>query len=332
MSKPIILSGVKPTNQLQLGNYLGAIRQWVQLQNQYTGYFPVVDLHAITARQDPAELRESSYFAAAAYLAAGIDPQRSCLFIQSHVKAHSALSWILNCFAYMGELNRMTQYKDKSQKEGANILAGLFMYPVLMAADIFMYDANVVPVGEDQKQHIELARNIAQRINSFVNKDVIVVPEPFIPKTGARIMDLQNPEVKMSKSNPNEMGTIFLMDSPKEIEKKFKRAVTDSGTDILFRDDKPGVGNLLEIQMCLTGKSSTDLEDSYKGKQYGHLKIDTANLVIATLEPIQKKMREYLDDRSSLEKILRQGAEKAREKANATYERIHDAIGFIPTL
>ncbi|MGE0174812.1 MAG: tryptophan--tRNA ligase [Oligoflexales bacterium] len=332
MSKPIILSGVKPTNYLQLGNYLGAIRQWVQLQEKYTCYFPVVDLHAITARQDPGELREASYLAAAAYLACGLDPKDNCLFIQSHVKAHSALSWILTCFSYMGELNRMTQYKEKSQKEGTNISAGLFSYPILMAADIFMYDANLVPVGEDQKQHIEIARNIAQRVNSFVNKEVIVIPEPFIPKAGGRIMDLQNPENKMSKSAETELGTIFLLDSPKDIEKKFKRAVTDSGTEILYKDDKPGVKNLLEIQMCITGKPIADLEESYKGKQYGHLKVDTANLVIAELEPIQNAMRKYLDDRGELENLLRKGAAKAREKANATYERIHDAIGFIPTL
>jgi tryptophanyl-tRNA synthetase len=330
-AKKLILSGVKPTNFLTLGNYLGALKQWASLYRNYQCYFSVVDLHSITVRQDPNELRENSYLTAATYIACGIDPEDACIFIQSHVKEHAALSWILTCFSYMGELSRMTQFKDKTQNAGKNIPAGLFSYPVLMAADIFLYDADLVPVGEDQKQHIELARDIAGRINGIYKSDLLKIPEPFIPKAGARIMDLQTPTKKMSKSDSGELGAIYLTDSPKDIEKKFKRAVTDSGSVIAYSDEQQGVKNLLDIQMAITGKTAENLVAAYEGKQYGHLKVETAAIVIQELEPVQKRIRQLMSDKGELERLLRKGADRAREKAAVTYKRVHNAVGFIPT-
>jgi tryptophanyl-tRNA synthetase len=327
--KKIILSAIQPTNQITLGNYIGAIRNWVQLQSQFDCYFFAVDMHALTVRQNPQELRDNTLFAMATYLAAGIDPSRCVLFIQSQVPQHAELAWIMNCFAYMGELGRMTQYKDKSAKAGQNIPVGIFTYPLLMAADILLYDAQFVPVGADQKQHIEITRDIAQRVNAIYGEDTFVVPEPYIPKIGSRIMDLQDPTTKMSKSGSSEMGAVYITDNPKEIEKKIKRAVTDSGSEIAYSPEKAGVSNLLEIQSALTGRPIEKLVAAYQGKQYGHLKVDTATLVVEALRPIEARTRELLSDRAELIRLLERGADSARQHATRTLARLYDRIGFV---
>lgn len=329
-TKRTMLSGVQPTNKLTLGNYIGAIKNWVRLQEQFRSYFMVVDMHSITVRQDPAQLRENTWAVIASYVAAGIDPERCTLFIQSHVKEHAELAWILNCHAYMGELNRMTQFKDKSQRAGENIPAGLFTYPTLMAADILLYDVHAVPVGDDQKQHIELTRDLAIRMNNRYGEDTFVVPEPFLPKVGGRIMDLQEPTKKMSKSDSNEGGALYLTDTPKEIEKKVKRATTDSGSEITYDESKPGIRNLLNIQSAITGKPVAEIVESYVGKQYGYLKVDTAAIVVEELRPLQEKMTELLNDKGELTRILARGAEKAREQAAKTVRKVYDRVGFIP--
>lgn len=326
-----MLSGVKPTNRLTLGNYLGAIKNWVRWQQEYQCYFLVVDLHSITVRFQPKELRENSWFVAASYVASGIDPEQCALFIQSHVKEHAELSWIMNCHAYMGELNRMTQFKDKSQKEGVNIPAGIFTYPVLMAADILLYDVHAVPVGEDQKQHVELTRDLAERMNNLYGADTFVVPKPFIPQVGARIMDLQEPTMKMGKTDSTEAGAIFLNDTMKDIEKKIKRAVTDSGSEITDDEQKPGVRNLLHIQSAITGKPIADIVQSYLGKQYGHLKVETAEIVVEELRPVQARIQELLADKGELERLLRRGAEKASAHAQEKMRFLNERLGFIPT-
>lgn len=328
--KKVILSGIQPTNRLTLGNYLGAIKNWVKIQGDYSCYFMAVDQHAITVRQDPKELHENTLFAIASYVAAGIDPERCTLFAQSQIPQHAQLAWILNCNAYMGELSRMTQYKDKSAKAGANIPVGLFSYPLLMAADILLYDAHLVPVGEDQKQHVELTRDIAQRMNGIYGEDSFVVPDVFIPKVGARIMDLLTPTAKMSKSAVNENGSIFLADTPEQIEKKFKRAVTDSGSEISFDPaEKPGVSNLLSIQAAITGETIDAVVARYQGKQYGHLKVETAAFVIEELAPIQKRTQELLSDRGELSRMIRSSAAKARSQAEKTLSRIYERVGFV---
>ncbi len=328
--KNVILSGIQPTHRLTLGNYLGAIKNWVKIQDAYNCYFMAVDQHAITLRQDPALLRENTWFGIASYIAAGIDPERCSIFVQSQIPEHAQLAWILNCYAYMGEVNRMTQFKDKGTKAGANIPVGLFTYPLLMAADILLYDAKLVPVGEDQKQHVELTRDIAQRVNALYGDDTFVVPEVFIPEVGARVMDLLNPTAKMSKSASNENGSIFLGDSPDVIEKKFKRAVTDSGQGIEFDpDNKPGVSNLLSIQAAITGETLSQVVARYEGKQYGHLKVETAAHVIQELAPIQKRTQELLADRGELARIIRTSAAKARAHAEKTLERVYERIGFV---
>ncbi|SMF32550.1 tryptophan--tRNA ligase [Pseudobacteriovorax antillogorgiicola] len=330
MTKKNILSGIQPTANLTLGNYLGAIKNWVKLQNEYTCFFMVVDQHAITVRQEPEKLRENTWFAIATYIASGIDPEKSFLFAQSHVGQHTQLAWVLNCYGYMGELNRMTQFKDKSTRAGANIPVGLYTYPLLMAADILLYDTHLVPVGQDQKQHVELTRDLGQRMNGLYGDDTFVVPEVYIPKAGAKIMDLQNPTSKMSKSAESEAGTIFLADSAKQVEKKLKRAMTDSGSEITYdRDGKPGICNLLDIQSAITGKSTEELVQSYEGKMYGHLKVDTAEIVNAELDPIRARTQELLSDRTELERILRNGAEKARERAEQTIKRVYERVGFV---
>jgi len=328
--KKIMVSGIQPTNKLTLGNYLGALKNWVKLQTEYECYFFAVDLHAITSRQDPKELAANTYFALATYLAAGIDLNHATIFVQSHVRQHPELAWVLNCFTYMGELSRMTQFKDKSSRAGETIPVGLFTYPTLMASDILLYQADLVPVGADQKQHLELTRDIAIRINNLYG-DLFTVPEPFIPNIGARIMDLQSPENKMSKSVSTDMGAVFLSDSPKEIEKKFKRAVTDSGTEISYSQDKPGIKNLIDIQCAISGKKPQEIVASYQGKLYGHLKVDTANCVIGELKPLQEQTQVFLSDKAELQRILSKGAEKAAVKAEATLRKVYDAIGFAPT-
>lgn len=328
--KKVMVSGVQPTHKLTIGNYLGAIKNWVKLQNEYECYFFAVDLHAITNRQDPKELASNTLFALATYLASGIDLEHSTIFAQSHVRQHAELAWVLNCYSYMGELGRMTQYKDKSSRAGETIPVGLFTYPVLMAADILLYQTDMVPVGADQKQHLELTRDIALRMNNLYGP-IFRIPEPYIPQVGARIMDLQEPENKMSKSASSEMGAVFLSDSPKEIEKKFKRAVTDSGTDISYSVDKPGVRNLIDIQCAVTGRSIDEIVASYTGKMYGHLKVDTATIVIEELKPVQERIQSFLNDPGELQRILRAGAERASAKAEITLKKVYAAIGFAPS-
>ncbi|MGK5082141.1 tryptophan--tRNA ligase [Bdellovibrionota bacterium FG-1] len=327
-----MLSAVQPSKSLTLGNYLGAIKNWVHLQDDYNCLFFAVDLHTITARQeDPAALRERTYRTIATYIAAGIDPQKATLFVQSHVPEHVELAWILTCHTYMGELGRMTQYKDKSAKQGTNIGAGLFVYPALMAADILLYRTDLVPVGEDQKQHVEITRDVALRMINLYGEDLFTVPDVFIPPVGARIMSLQVPTQKMSKSDPDLNATIFLDDTDALIRKKFKRAITDSGSEIRYAEEaQPGVSNLLSIQSALTGKTVETLVGEYAGKQYGHLKVDTAELVIASVSPLRQKVEDLMQDKAQLDAVLHQGAERAREKARKTLAVVYDRIGLLP--
>lgn len=332
MNKPVVLSGCQPSGQLTIGNYMGALRQWVDMQDSHDCKFMVVDLHAITVRQDPVALREATLNGLALYVACGLDPTRSTLFLQSHVPEHSQLTWILNCYTQMGELNRMTQYKDKIAKSEANMTAGLFSYPVLMAADILIYNANQVPVGNDQKQHLELARDIATRFNNIYG-DTFVVPDPFIPEHGARIMSLQDPTKKMSKSDDNPNNYVGLLEDPKKIAKKIKRAMTDSDEQARIYFDpveKAGVSNLLTLLSGATGQSIEALVPDYEGKMYGHLKGDVADAVVALLEPIQQRYYELRDDRATLDNIMRAGAEKAREAASQTLAKVYEKVGFIP--
>lgn len=331
MTKPVVLSGCQPSGQLTIGNYMGALRQWVTMQNTHDCKFMLVDLHAITVRPDPAALREATLNGLALYVACGLDPQRSTLFLQSHVPEHSQLAWVLNCYTQMGELNRMTQYKDKSAKSEANMNAGLFTYPVLMAADILLYNANQVPVGNDQKQHLELARDIATRFNNVFG-DTFVVPDPFIPEHGARIMSLQDPTKKMSKSDDNQNNFIGLLEDPKKVAKKIKRAVTDSDEQARIYFDpeqKAGVSNLLTLLSGATGRSIESLVPEYEGKMYGHLKGDVADAVVALLEPIQARYHALREDQAALDVIMQAGAEKAREAAAHTLQRVYDTVGFV---
>lgn len=327
--KKVMLSAVQPSSGLTLGNYIGALRNWVKFQKDYECWFFAVNLHAITVRQDPKELRDQTYRALAAYLAAGIDPQHATLFLQSQVPQHAELAWLLNCYSYMGELGRMTQFKEKSQKAGENIPVGLFTYPVLMAADILLYDTELVPVGADQKQHIELTRDIAIRMNNAYGEDLFKVPQPMIPPVGARIMSLQDPTSKMSKSDPDPNASVFLSDSDDVIRKKIKRAVTDSGSEITDDDSKPGVKNLLSIQSAITGTPIASLVAQYAGKQYGHLKVDTAEIVVGAISPLRTEAERLCTDRTHLEALLAQGAEKARHKASQTLRRAYERIGLI---
>ncbi len=329
--KPIVLSGIQPSGHMTIGNYIGAMRNWVSMQEDHDTLFSLVDLHAITVRQDPKDLRERCYDFMALYLACGIDPNKSTVFIQSHVHEHAELGWILNCYAYMGELNRMTQFKDKSGKQGKNINVGLFDYPVLMAADILLYGTDKVPVGQDQKQHLELARDIAARFNNQYNVDVFTVPEPFIPKQGARIMSLQDPTAKMSKSDSLEKNYVSLLDDPKKIIKKLKSAVTDSETEIRYdRENKPGVSNLLELMGGVTNRTVEEVLKDYAGVEgYGKLKVDTGEAIVALVEPIQQRYREIRDDQSAMQAILKQGAEKASIRAQAQLTKVKDTIGLI---
>ena len=332
MSKPIVLSGCQPSGQLTLGNYIGALRQWVAMQQDHDCLYMLADLHAITVRQDPKQLAEACLDGLSLYLACGIDPQKSTLFLQSHVPEHAQLSWVLNCYAQMGELNRMTQFKDKSAKNENNINVGLYSYPVLQAADILLYQADKVPVGEDQKQHLELTRDIATRVNNLYG-DVFRLPDPYIPDFGARIMSLQEPEKKMSKSDNNPNNFIGLLEDPKKLAKKIKRAVTDSDeqANIYFNPtEKPGVSNLLTLLSLATGKSIKELEPEYTDKMYGHLKGDVADAVVALLEPIQARYAEIRADRAYLDDVMRQGAEKASARAAETLAKVYKAVGFIP--
>jgi tryptophanyl-tRNA synthetase len=332
MSKPVILSGMQPSSDsLHLGNYIGALSNWVTMQEEFTAYYCVVDLHAITVPQDPAELRERTRSTAAQYIAAGIDTSQSTLFIQSHVQAHTQIAWVLNTITGFGEASRMTQFKDKSAKQGADSTSvGLFTYPILMAADILAYQANVVPVGEDQRQHLELTRDLAARFNSRFG-DTFTIPEPYILKETAKIFDLQNPTAKMSKSAETEAGLLKIMDDPAVTAKKIMRAVTDDDGEIRFdRDAKPGVANLLTIFSVLSGKSVDALVDEYAGEGYGTLKKDLAEQVTASFTPIRERTHELLADPAELDRILAAGADKASIVADATLATVYDAIGLLP--
>lgn len=331
MSKPVVLSGCQPSGQLTIGNYMGALRQWVSMQQDHDCLYMLVDLHAITVRQDPAALHQATLDGLALYVACGIDPNQSTIFIQSHVPEHAQLGWLMNCYTQMGELNRMTQFKDKSAKNAANINVGLFSYPALQAADILLYQANQVPVGDDQKQHLELTRDIATRFNN-VYGDVFTIPDPFIPKHGARVMSLQDPLKKMSKSDDNPNNFIGLLEEPKKVAKKIKRAVTDSDEQarIYFdTDEKPGVSNLLSLLSCATGQSIDSLVPQYEDKMYGHLKGDVADAVVALIEPIQQRYHALRNDHTELERIMKAGADSASERAAETLAKAYKAVGFV---
>ena len=328
--KKVIFSGIQPTSgAFTLGNYLGAVKNWGPLQDEYNCAYCIVNQHAITVRQDPKELKAHTLSAYALMLACGIDPKKSITFIQSHVSTHAELAWVLNCYTQFGELSRMTQFKDKSAKHADNINAGLFTYPCLMAADILLYQPDFVPVGEDQKQHVELTRNVAQRFN-HVYGDVLKVPEPYIPKMGARVMSLNQPDTKMSKSIPE--GCVFLMDKPEDILRKFKRAITDSDTErcVRFdRENKPGVANLMTIYSAVTGRSFEAIEAEFDGKGYGAFKPVVGEAVVEMLRPIQEETRRLLSDKAYLEGVYRVGAEKASYVAEKTLRKVYKKVGFL---
>ena len=326
-NKKIILSGIQPSGTLCIGNYLGAIKNCVKLQHDYDSIFVVVDMHAITARQNPAELRKRCLSFAAQFIACGIDPKLSSIFIQSHVSAHAELAWVLNCFTYMGELNRMTQFKDKSKKNNANINAGLFTYPILMASDILLYQADLVPVGADQKQHLELARNIAERFNNEYSP-TFKIPEPYIPKHGARIMSLQSPKSKMSKSDKNENNFIGLLDNEKTIIKKIKRSVTDSGSKVNYQNGGEGLKNLINIYSLFSGEKIELIEEKYINQGYKEFKDGLTEVVIESLRPIQKKFHSLIDEKSYLEKILNECSANAMYRARKTIQKVYRKIGF----
>ena len=329
MEKKIILSGIQSTGRLHLGNYLGAIDNWVKMQEEYNCYYMIANSHSLTVRNDPEELKNNTLKIIALYVAAGLDPEKNTIFIQSQVKEHSELAWILNCYTYMGELSRMTQFKDKSAKHADNINAGLFTYPVLMAADILLYKANLVPVGEDQKQHLEITRNIAERFNNIYG-GTFVIPDPYIRKSSARIMGLQDPTSKMSKSSTNVNDVIFLDDDPDTIIKKFKKAVTDSENVVRFDViNKPGISNLMSIYGAITGKNEKEIEEEFKGKGYGDFKMAVANAVIEKLKPIQEKYNELLNNPKYIEKIYLDGARKASELASKTIDEVKEKVGLL---
>lgn len=329
-NKKVIFSGMQPSGSLTLGNYLGALKNWVKLQSEYDCYYCVVDMHAITVPKEPKDLRKNTLELLANYIAAGIDPEQVTLFIQSHVSAHAELGWVLNCMTYFGELGRMTQFKDKSNKlDNSSIPAGLFTYPVLMAADILLYQADLVPVGEDQRQHLEITRDIAQRFNNRFS-DTFKVPDAFISKEGAKIMSLQDPTSKMSKSDSNENAYIILMDGPDAIRRKLKRAVTDSEGIVRYSDSQPGVKNLLNIYSKITNKTTDEIVADYEGKGYAQFKDDVAEVIIGELKPIQERIDYLLKNKDYLEKIYINGAEKAEVVARKTLRKVYKKVGFIP--
>ena len=332
MSRPRVLSGIQPTaDSFHLGNYLGAVRQWVELQDTHDAFYCVVDLHAITVDWDPQLLRQRSRIAAAQLLAVGLDPQRCTLFVQSHIPQHTQLQWVLTCLTGMGEAGRMTQFKDRTARYGSDRLSvGLFAYPILQAADILVYDAERVPVGEDQRQHLELTRDLAQRFNSRFG-ELLVVPEPYILASTGKIYDLQEPTAKMSKSSESQAGVVDLLDDPGTIAKKIKRAVTDTGTEVRYDEaSKPGVSNLLTILSVLSGRTVTELEADYAGKGYGAFKTDVADAVLEVTTPIRERTMQWLADTSALDDILADGAARAEKVAADTVGRVYEAVGFLP--
>ena len=331
VQKKRILSGIQPSGDLTLGSYLGAIRNWAALADEYDCYYMLADMHTITVRQVPADLRRHTLTQVAAYIASGLDPEKNVLFVQSHVPAHAQLGWVLDCYTMFGELSRMTQFKDKCAKNADNINAGLFTYPSLMAADILLYQADLVPVGGDQKQHVEICRDIATRFNGIYG-DVFKLPEPYIPKVGARIMSLTNPAAKMSKSENEDTGRILLMDTPETIMRQFKRAITDSDTENCVRYDKenkPGVSNLMTIYSACTGKSFQEIEAEFAGCGYGKFKPAVGEAVVETLRPIREEATRIMKDKAYLEQVYRDGAEKAGYVAEKTLRKVYKKVGFV---
>ena len=327
MRKKRIFSGIQPSGDLTLGSYMGAIKNWVALQDEYDCLYCIVDMHAITVRQVPADLRRRSLEQLAQYIACGLDPKKNIMFIQSHVPQHAELSWVLGCYTQFGELSRMTQFKDKSQKHADNITAGLFTYPVLMAADILLYQTDLVPVGQDQKQHVELCRDIANRFNG-VYSNTFTLPEPFIPKMGARIMSLGNPDSKMSKSDPD--GCVYMMDKPEDIMRKFKRAVTDCETAVRYdKENKPGVSNLLTIYCAATGKTMEEAEAEFAGQGYGVFKPAVGEAVVELMRPVREEAQRLMGDKAYLESVYKEGAERARYLAEKTLRKVYKKVGFV---
>ena len=326
--KKILYSGMQATNTLTLGNYLGALKNWVKMHEEYECFFGVMDLHSLTVRQEPAEFKKNARSLYALYVAAGLDPEKNCVYYQSHVPTHAQLAWILNCFTYMGELSRMTQFKDKSSKHADNVNAGLFTYPVLMASDILLYQADVVPVGADQKQHLEICRDIAERFNSIYG-DVFTIPEPYMGKAGAKVMSLQDPTKKMSKSDENPNASVMLLDDKDTIIRKFKRAVTDSDTEVRFDEEaKPGVSNLMTIYSCVTGKSYDDITAEFAGKGYGDFKMAVGEAVADELAPLQARYDKLLADKSYIDGRIKENDEKAYYFSNKTLRKVHKKVGL----
>ena len=325
--KKILYSGMQATGTLTLGNYLGALKNWVDLNEEYECLYGVMDLHSLTVRQVPADFRKNARSLYALYVAAGLDPEKNCIYYQSHVSGHAELSWILSCFTYMGELNRMTQFKDKAAKHADNINAGLYTYPVLMAADILLYQSDLVPVGVDQKQHLEITRDIAQRFNAIYG-DVFTIPEAYIPKSGAKIMSLQEPEKKMSKSDENANATIRLLDDRDSIIRKFKRAVTDSDSVVRYGEDKPGISNLMDIYSCVTGRSYKEIEKEFDGKGYGDFKLAVGEAVADELAPLQKRYEELMAEQTYLDSMIKANDEKAQYYATKTLRKVQKKVGL----
>ena len=325
--KKVLYSGMQATGTLTLGNYLGALKNWVELTDEYECIYGVMDLHSLTVRQVPAEFRKNARALYALYVAAGLDPEKNCIYYQSHVSGHAELGWILDCFTYMGELNRMTQFKDKAAKHADNINAGLYTYPVLMAADILLYQADVVPVGVDQKQHLEITRDIAERFNNIYG-DVFTIPEAYIGKKGAKIMSLQEPGKKMSKSDTNANATILLLDETDTIIRKFKRAVTDSESEVRYAEEKPGISNLMDIYSAVTGKTYEEIEKEFAGKGYGDFKLAVGETVADHLKPLQERYEQLMKDKAYIESMIKQNDEKAAYYANKTLRKVQKKVGL----
>ena len=325
--KKTLFSGMQATGNLTLGNYLGALKNWLNWDQEYECFYGVMDLHSLTVRQVPAEFRKNARALYALYVAAGLDPEKNCIYYQSHVSGHAELGWILDCFTYMGELNRMTQFKDKAAKHADNINAGLYTYPVLMAADILLYQADVVPVGVDQKQHLEITRDIAERFNNIYG-DVFTIPEAYIGKKGAKIMSLQEPGKKMSKSDTNANATILLLDDTDTIIRKFKRAVTDSESEVRYAEEKPGISNLMDIYSAVTGKTYEEIEKEFAGKGYGDFKLAVGETVADHLKPLQERYEQLMKDKAYIESMIKQNDEKAAYYANKTLRKVQKKVGL----